>query len=127
MHRLYDLKDKAIKELELYGGKDRLDASDWEVIDLLAHTTKNLCKVIESYEEEEEYSNRGGYSNRRMYSRDNMGDRGSYARRRDSMGRYSREGARDDLMDNLHSLMNSARTEAERQEYQRMIDRMGDM
>lgn len=123
MHRLYDLKDKAIKELELYGGKDRLDASDWEVIDLLAHTTKNLCKVIDSYEEEEEYSHRGGYSRRDPY----MDDHRSYARRRDSMGRYSREGAKDDLMDNLHNLMNMARTETERQEYQRMIDRMGDM
>ena len=112
MHGLYDLKEKAIKELELYGGKDRLDASDWEVIDLLAHTTKNLCKVIDHYEEEEDE-----YSHGMRYSRRPYDDHRSYARRRDSMGRYSREGAKDDLMDNLHNLMNNARTETERQEY----------
>lgn len=44
------------------------------------------------------------------------------------MGRYtSNRGysrSRDDLMDNLHALMANASTETERQEYQRMIDRM---
>ena len=121
MHGIYDLKEKAIKELELYGGKDRLDASDWEVIDLLAHTTKNLCKVIESYEEEEGYSSRGYYPQRMSYRDEGR----SYARRRDSMGRYSR--SKDDLMDNLHTLMNGATSEQERAEYQRMIDRMQNM
>ena len=125
MHGVYDLKEKAIKELELYGNKERLDASDWEVIDLLAHTTKNLCKIIESYEEEDEASYRGGSYGYMRYPDHSM------RRGRDSMGRYtSNRGysrSRDDLMDNLHRLMNDASTETERQEYQRMIDRMQNM
>ena len=122
MHELYELKDKLLKELESYGTQE-LSAGTLQVVDTLAHTVKNICKIIEAGEEEEEYSMRGdGYSRNYRYSREGRGGGryayeggqggnrgGSYARgrggnaRRDSMGRYSREGgySRTEGMDGL--------------------------
>ena len=86
MHEgLYDLKDKLCKELSEYGKKEKIDASTLQVIDTLAHSLKNVCKIIECYESEEDAQD---YS----YAMPRM-PRVSYARgrnaRRDSMGRYS--------------------------------------
>lgn len=108
MHELYELKEKLCKELKEYGKKEKLDASSLQIVDTLAHALKNVCKVIESYEMEEEgYSNAyansygnsygGGMSNRSMARGGSYNSYGmnSYARgrgsnaRRDSMGRYS--------------------------------------
>ena len=114
MHELYELKEKLMKELEEYGKKD-LSAGTLQAVDTLSHAIKNICKIIESAEEEG-YSERGNYSRdgySRNYSRTGGryayegGQGGSYARgrnsRRDSMGRYSREGgySRTDSMDSL--------------------------
>ena len=56
MDALFDLKDLLVKELEAYGKKGEMSASVLERVDMLAHATKNLDKVIECMEEEEEYS-----------------------------------------------------------------------
>lgn len=101
MHELYELKEKLMNELNEYSSKE-MSAGSLEVIDKLAHAIKNICKIIESAEDEG-YSERGnsreGYS--RNYNRNGGryayegGQGGSYARgrgrnaRRDSMGRYS--------------------------------------
>lgn len=79
MHALYQIKEMLMEELETNGEK-KLTKESLTEIDTLAHALKNLCKVIESCEDE--YSERG-------YARD-YGN--SYARRRDSMGRYTRDG-----------------------------------
>ena len=114
MHELYDLKEKLMKELNQYASEE-MSAGSLEVIDKLSHAIKNICKIIESAEDEE-YS--GDYSrdysreysrnrNRYAYEGGQGGGRNSYARgrnaRRDSMGRYSREGgySRTDGMDGL--------------------------
>lgn len=131
MHELYELKDKLMKELEEYGTQD-LTAGSLEVVDKLSHSIKNICKIIEAYEEEEEgYSMRGrsyddgmtnggsGGSYRGRTSRNYGGGsyRGSYARgrgsnaRRDSMGRYAREGGYsrtdgvEELVENVREMM----------------------
>ena len=112
MHELYELKDKLMKELEEYGQKE-MSAGSLEVVDKLSHSIKNICKIIESAEDE--YSSRGSYMGGSRYSREgnryayegeqNRG--GSYARgrnaRRDSMGRYSsnRGYSRADGVENL--------------------------
>lgn len=124
MHELYELKEKLMKELEEYG-KQELTAGSLEVVDKLSHSIKNLCKIIEAYEEEEEgYSMRGNYENdgntggmsRRGSYR--VGSyRGSYARgrgsnvKRDSMGRYAREDGYsradgiEELVENVREMM----------------------
>ncbi|MBO6092856.1 MAG: hypothetical protein J6P40_04400 [Oscillospiraceae bacterium] len=109
MHEIYELKDMLMQELEEYGRKGELkDVGSLEIVDKLAHAIKNLCKIIES-SEDEEYSMEGSYarggqggntSGARGRSGGGQGGGGSYRssyarnRRRDSMGRYSREGER---------------------------------
>ena len=79
MHDLYKLKDTLVKELKGYGKSGDLSKSSLEMIDKLAHATKNLEKVIECCEEEEYSMGRGmgGYSRRGMSYRDSYED--SYA------------------------------------------------
>ena len=119
MHELYELKEMLCKELEEYGRKGDLSAGSLEIVDKLAHAVKNLGKIIEMYEEEdEEYSmaggsyrggsyeggggggqtgggsyrgGQGGGGSRNSYARGGCRGRGSNAKR-DSMGRYSSRG-----------------------------------
>lgn len=131
MHAIYELKDMLCKELEEYGEKGELSAGTLDIVDKLAHTIKNLDKIIETYEEDE-YSSRGSYN----YGGDMSyrGDR-SYARgrsrnaRRDSMGRYSREGysRADEMVDKLRELMHEAPDDRSRQEIQRLVTKMEQM
>lgn len=133
MDKLYDLKEMLCKELEEYGQKE-LTAGSLDVVDKLAHAVKNINKIIEAYEEEE-YSNAGGGSyarggNRggrsyRGYSREGGSYRGgSYAQRRDSMGRYSRD---DGMIMELRELMKDAPDDRTRQEFQSFISRIENM
>ena len=102
MKELYELKERLLDELKSYGKKE-LSAGNLQVIDTLAHSAKNLCKIID---DSDEYSGRYAYTDR------------SY--RRDSMGRYSRH----DLTDKLHELMNDAPDERTRNEIKRLIEKM---
>lgn len=111
MKELYELKDKLMKELEKYSSKDAMTAGTLEVVDKLAHTIKNLCKIIDDMEE---YSGARG----REYSRDTM--YGSYAKR-DSMGRYSRHGS---FVEELRKLMREAPDEHTRSEIEMMVKNM---
>jgi hypothetical protein len=141
MHKVYELKDKLCDELEEYGDK-KLDAGSLEVIDKLAHTIKNLDKIIEKYEDEDYSSayndgmsyeggsyeggayerdgNRGGYSPRYAMAR----GRGRNARR-DSMGRYSSDNRM--MVEELRDLMNDAPDERTKMEFKRFIEKMEQM
>ena len=107
MKELHELKEKLIDELKEYG-KRELNGSTLDAVDKLAHATKNLCKVIE---DEEGYSNTYPYEDRAY--------RG-YSRKRDSMGRYSRDG----LADKLRVLMDEAPDDHTRMEIKRLIEKM---
>lgn len=148
MDAIYELKDMLCEELEEYGKKDKLDVGGLEIVDKLAHTIKNLDKIIESYEDEE-YSgayegsyegNMGGGSYRRgSYARESDGRsrRGSYAMargdgrgrgrnaRRDSMGRYSSDGKM--MAQELRELMEDAPDERIKMEMQRLIQKVENM
>lgn len=104
MKELYELKDHLIDELKDYS-KRELNSSSLDMVDKLAHATKNLCKVIEDANE----GNSGYYP--RSY-------RGSY--RRDSMGRYSR----GSLAEKLTDLMEDAPDDHTRMEIKRLVDKM---
>lgn len=130
MHELYELKEKLLDELKEHGSKE-LSAGSLEIVDKLAHATKNLCKVIEACEEEEghssryypeEYTYEGGSNRRGSY-------RGNSYRRRDSMGRYARDGYSRTMgmADKLRGMMQDAPDEATRQELQKMIGKLEDM
>lgn len=130
------LMDYVCEELEDVE-REGLKASNLDSTDKLINIKKNLLK-IEQYETEDGYSSgdgywsaeggygdgmsharggRGGSPRRGMhyvrghYSRD---DGYSYARKRDSMGRYSRAEAKESMMDHLTRMMDEAVTDKER-------------
>ena len=107
MDYMHDLKDLLCAELEDYAEKgkkaNKMSAGDLEAIHKLTDTVKNILK-IDMLEEESGYSEDGHYMGEgRIYGtsyESGYSERGgsSYARgrgrnaRRDSMGRYSRDG-----------------------------------
>ena len=107
MHYMHDLKDLLCAELEDYAEKgkkaNKMSAGDLEAIHKLTDTVKNIMK-IDVLKEETGYSEDGHYMGEgRIYGtsyESGYSERGgsSYARgrgryaRRDSMGRYSRDG-----------------------------------
>ena len=104
MKELHELKEKLIDELKEYSKRD-LSGSTLDAVDKLAHATKNLCKIID----DEDYSGSYPYDSYRGYSR-----------KRDSMGRYSRDG----LYDKLRELMDEAPDDRTRMEIKRLVDKM---
>ena len=144
MHELYELKEKLMDELKEYGSKDEMTAGTLEVVDKLAHTIKNLCKIIEDAEEYSEAygggsyegSYDGSYEGRSMrggsYARGgSMRGGSSYARgrgrnaKRDSMGRYSSDN--DMIIEQLRDLMEEAPDMKTRQEIERFVKKMESM
>ena len=141
MDYMHDLKEKLCDELEEIARKPEMSAGDLEAIHKLTDTIKNIDK-IEMLEDGDGYSMdgdweargsyRGGDYSRRDYddgsSNANRGMhyvRGHYSRaRRDSMGRYSRDGAKDKMMHHLEEMMNSAGTEKEREMVRRFMSQM---
>ena len=130
MEYMYELKDKLCKELDEIARKGELGAGDLEIVHKLTDTIKNLDK-IEMLED-------GGYSQAgdweiegRAYNRGN-----SYARRkRDSMGRYARDGrmmrggysrhdAKEAMMDQMEDLMAQAGSEKEREAIRRCMNQL---
>lgn len=94
MQTYYDAKDMLKKELDEIVKKGELSAGSLDTIDKLLSSIVHACKII-MYEEyaEDGYSYADGDMDMSNYSyaRGNGRGRGSNARR-DSMGRYSREG-----------------------------------
>lgn len=124
MHKLYELKDQLCKELESYADRQTLDLQTLDVIDKLAHSTKNICKVIEFCEEENGESMRGMPSRSgMMYSGAPM-NYGYSGRgiRRDSMGRYSRADSGFNMQ--LQNLIDTAPNDQVRQ---KLMSAMNDM
>lgn len=128
MHEIHELKNRLCDELEEYGSKGKLDVGDLDVVDKLAHTIKNLDKIIETYGYSET-----GRSYDGMY--DGSYDGRSYARgrmnaRRDSRGRYSSRGYSMDtasMVQELRELMKDAPDDRTRQEFQRFISKVEQM
>lgn len=134
MNELYELKEKLCKELKRYNNED-VTTSTLPVIDSLSHAIKNLDKIIEKYEEDE--GNSYGYDSYRMSNRGGRSyNNGSYARgrgrnaKRDSMGRYSRDGGYSqtgDMVEQLREMMMDAPNDEVRREYERVISRLEQM
>ena len=131
MEYMYELKDKLCKELDEIARKPEMGAGDLEIIHKLTDTIKNLDK-IEMLED-------GGYSQAGDWEADMRGsyDRGSSYRgqRRDSRGRYSREGrgsrggysrhdAKEAMMEQMEMLMEQAGSEREREAIRRCMGQL---
>lgn len=148
---LHKLCEALTEELEDYGKKiekeDGMSAGDLEAVDKLSHALKSIKTTIAMMEAGDE----GGYSGRYMpvygtsynggmsYASDGRGgNRGgsngnSYAgrrnARRDSMGRYSREGysyAEDEMMDIIEDIrgMMGDLPEEKRRKVERLVSEL---
>lgn len=138
MEELEKLKGMLCEELEQYGRKGEMSAGTLEIVDKLAHAIKNLDKIIEAYGEEYSGAYDGSYEQGGMSGRRGSSRRGSYrgnsyrsyARgrnaKRDSMGRYSREGysRHEDMIEELRELMEDAPDEQTRMEIQKLVEKM---
>lgn len=93
MHKLEEIREMLMRELEGCA-KEGISMKNLEVIDKITHSIKSIDTIIAM----------GGYSND-----------GSYARRRDSMGRYSRRGSYDSY-DNSYENSNRYYSRAEAKE-----------
>ena len=135
MEYMHELKEKLCDELEEIAKKGELGAGDLEIVHKLTDTIKNLDK-IEMLEDGGGYSQAGDWEiEGRAYNRGS-----SYARRkRDSMGRYSRDwrddrmmpnrmysraDAKDEMMDQMEDLMNKAGSEREREAIRRCMNQL---
>ena len=154
MDYMHDLKDLLCAELKDYAEKGKrsgeLSKADVEVIDTVLNSVKNIYKIDKYKEETEGYSEDGTYMGEgRIYGtsyESGYSERGgsSYARgrgryaRRDSMGRYSRDGGmsyrggmrggysreegKEYMMESLEELMESATKPAEKEALRRCMD-----
>lgn len=133
---LYELKKMLIDLLNEYSKKRDLSSGALQTIDTLAHACKNVCKIIEFCEQEEdEYSGYGGRSYRMSRADRSYDDGGSYGyygegmsnrRGRAANGRFvSRDGS--DMARQLREMMNEAPDEHTRRELQHIVEKMENM
>ena len=131
MHEMMKLRDMMEHELKEYSDKPKMSAGDLEVVHKLTDTIKNIDKIC-MMDETGEYSQAGDMEMMRRYDRGNSyAMRGRYsrddgysmaARKRDSMGRYSRDG--DEMMARLEDMMHDSGSESERRTIRKMIDEL---
>lgn len=124
MHQLYELKEMLCEELKEYGSKDKLDVGGLDIVDKLAHAVKNIDKIIETYEMEG-YSEDGMTPMHGSYRSSRRGTyEGSYARRRDSRGRYSRNGYSGEFREDLAELIEDAPNEKIKRKMRELMQEM---
>ena len=129
MEYMYELKERLCRELEEVARKPEMGAGDLELIHKLTDTIKNIDKIDAL--EDDGYSSDGDWE---MEGRGRYNRGSSYARRkRDSMGRYSREWrdgrySRDDakerMIDQMEQLMNGTQNEREREIIRRAMEQL---
>lgn len=132
MHKMMQLRDNLMDELEMFSEKPVTEQS-LEFVDKLAHAIKCIDTVVAMQEGSEsrgmvsggmyrdDYSENGMSGRRNYYytQRDSMGT--STRRRRDSMGRYadnysgrySRDEAKDKLIGEMEGMMGDVSPEAQ--------------
>lgn len=142
MNVYYDLKEMLGEELRNLTKTGELSAGSLETADKILNSIKNICKIT-MYEE---YSDEGGYSR----EGEDGGNYSTARRRRDSMGRYTRDGEgggystrrryarrngnrglysyddeeKEEKIEMLREMMNDASTDEERKMIQKLISRM---
>lgn len=130
MKALYDLREMLSEELEEIAGKKEMNAGDLETVHKLTDTIKNIDKIC-IMDEDGGYSQAGDWEARGRFGDNSYNEGGSSYRnqRRDSLGRYSRDGGYsqrrgrggysraggiDGMMEHLDAMMDEASSEKER-------------
>jgi hypothetical protein len=132
MHELYNLKEMLCKELCDYGKEGGLSLSSLDTIDTLAHACKNVCKIIESTDEEQyrggSYRDNSYYGGGR-YSRDGYyyDDGGMSGRSGRAMnGRFVSRDA-SEMARKLRDMASDAPDDASKREIERLAEKMEQM
>lgn len=119
MHKLYELKDKLMDELESYVENGKITPTAAEEIKVLSASIDHICNICKDAEEDDGYSGRmypdGMGGSYRGYAREGRGysREGSYSNARgrmnaprDSRGRYSgADGDVEDIKRDMQRLM----------------------
>lgn len=115
MDKMTELYDILCDELEKITAKGELTAGSLDAVDKIVDIMKDMEEM--GYSGDMMGRSYGRSYDDRMYDRSY---RGSYAQRRDSMGRYSR----DEFKDRLEDVMRSAPNEKTRKELERLMMKM---
>lgn len=142
MKKMEELRDMLCEELEKISKKGELSAGSLDVIDKLTHSIKSIDTIMAmedagySNDYSYEYSREGRYVNMDGGNRGNSNARG---RKRDSMGRYSRndgysmrggmgnysrEDEMEDLKMDLHEMLEEAKSEEQRRMIRKWISQV---
>ena len=119
MHKLYELKDKLMDELESYVENGKITPTAAEEIKVLSASIDHICNICKDAEEDDGYSGRmypdGMGGSYRGYAREGRGysreggysnARGRMNAPRDSRGRYSgADGDVEDIKRDMQRLM----------------------
>ena len=132
MHKLIELREMLMDELEQITDRGQITEGSLDIVDKLTHSIKSIDTIIAM--ESESRESRDGYSGRRYRdggsreSRDGYSagydDGGRSGRRRDSMGRfadggtsgrrgYSRDEAKDMMIADLEGMMGEVSPETQ--------------
>lgn len=137
MKYMEDLKEMLCEELEKIAQKGELSAGALDTVHKLTDTVKNIDKI--EMLEDGGYSEDGGWEARGMYGDGVSYDGGmSYrGRKRDRMGRYSRDGgnyggnhgysraeAKDHMIGRLEDMMAETDNPREKEAFKRCIEAM---
>lgn len=126
MHKLYELKEKLVNELEDYADNGKFSKEDVEAIKYTASAIDHICNIVER-SDEEDYS--GAMMGRMPYSYRDGERTGSYARRggtrRYGSAGYSR--ASEGIVEELRDLMEDAPDDRIRQEIKTLIHKVEKM
>lgn len=104
----HDLKEMLCHELEEITRKGELTAGSLETVDKLTHSIKSIETILAM--------NEAGYSGTHPYYHDER-----YSGKRDSMGRYSRDDARDGMIHDLREMMHRAPDEHTKSRFKTFI------
>lgn len=115
MQYLDKLEDKLCEALEGMAGSKLASAGELDVVHKMTDTIKNIEKIKMLKED-------SGYSERYSRAYDRSYDRGN-SYKRDSMGRYSRDGySRGGAQEHLEKAMQEATSQEEREAIRRAMD-----
>jgi hypothetical protein len=127
---MHKLRETMTKELEAIERKGQLSMSDLDKVHKLTDTIKNIDK-IEMLEEDgysEDYEGGSSYRRGRGRKRDSMGrysrDGGYYGGEfygRTDGGRYSRDDGKDHLMKTIREMMDDVKNDREREAYRKAL------
>ena len=109
MHKMEELREKLVKELEELSSKGELSMGSLDAIDKLTHSIKSIDTILAmSGYSGDEYAY--DYSRGRSYKRDSMGRyaRDNYSRARSYDG-YSRDDSKREISETLKELSRTAK------------------